>query len=182
MKTCNLINLIPIQLTGINLYDIRIPCEMPPLCYNFSLVDAFLAQPYVIEALGVAGHSWVDCNRFVDLLLVFAGDWMLNFADDVPLLLANGVNVLVYSGEDDFICNWYGGNAWTHALQWPGQSAFNAAPNTTWHVNGGEAGTAISAEGFTFLRVKDAGHMVPHDQPVNAVAMLSTFVSDGPWD
>ena len=31
-ETCNMINLIPIELTGINLYDIRIKCEVPPLC------------------------------------------------------------------------------------------------------------------------------------------------------
>jgi hypothetical protein len=59
------------------------------------------------------------------------------------------VSVLVYSGEDDFICNWKGSAAWTSQLQWPGHDAFNAAPNTTWHVNGVAAGFR-SADGLTF--------------------------------
>lgn len=36
-----------------NVYDIREKCEHPPLCYDFSLVDKFLARDDVIEALGV---------------------------------------------------------------------------------------------------------------------------------
>lgn len=36
-----------------NTYDIRIPCEHPPLCYDFSNVDKFLALPEVVEALNV---------------------------------------------------------------------------------------------------------------------------------
>jgi carboxypeptidase C (cathepsin A) len=116
-EECNVINLEPIEFTGVNVYDVREQCQDPPLCYDFSLVNEFLAQPYVQQALGVVGRTWTSCNRFVELVLTFAGDWMLNYADDVPLLLANNVNVLVYSGEYDFICNWYGGNAWTHALQ-----------------------------------------------------------------
>jgi len=32
----------------------------------------------------------------------------LNFANDIPLLLENGYRVLVYVGEYDFVCNWFG--------------------------------------------------------------------------
>lgn len=36
-------------------------------------------------------------------------------------------------------------------------------------------------ENLHFLRVYDAGHMVPMDQPVNALAMLQRFI-DNDWD
>lgn len=36
-----------------NVYDIRDACSDPPLCYNFSNIDNFLARPDVIQALGV---------------------------------------------------------------------------------------------------------------------------------
>jgi carboxypeptidase C (cathepsin A) len=98
-EVCNLSQMIPFQLTGLNVYDVRIKCAVPPLCYNFSNVDAFLAQPEVEAALGVTGRAWVDCNRMVDLELIFAGDWMLNLATEVPALLASGVRVVVYSGQ-----------------------------------------------------------------------------------
>jgi hypothetical protein len=36
-----------------NVYDIRRKCDYPPLCYDFSKVDKFLARSDVITALGV---------------------------------------------------------------------------------------------------------------------------------
>jgi len=45
-----------------NVYDIREKCEHPPLCYDFSNVDKFLARADVIEALGVKGRSWTECT------------------------------------------------------------------------------------------------------------------------
>lgn len=181
-ETCNLSQMMPFQLTGLNVYDVRIKCAVPPLCYNFSNVDTFLAQPEVQAALGVTDRTWQDCNRLVDLALVFAGDWMLNLAAEVPAILASGVRVVVYSGEYDFICNWYGGNAWTNALEWPGQQSFNTATNTTWIVDGAEAGSSRTAQGFTFVRVKDAGHMVPLNQPVNALDLLARVISGASFD
>lgn len=56
------------------------------------------------------------------------------------------------------MCNWYGGQKWVHHLEWDGKEAFNKSPNTTWHVDGRPAGTAVSANALTFLKVSDAGH------------------------
>lgn len=118
----------------------------------------------------------------MSLELIFAGDWMRDLSTKVPDILASGVRVVVYHGEDDFICNWYGGAAWTNALSWPGQSAFNSAPNTTWTVNGTVAGSARSAQGLTFVRVSEAGHMVPLDQPLAALDLITRIVTGAPFD
>jgi carboxypeptidase C (cathepsin A) len=122
-------------------------------------VDGFLAKPDVAAALGVTGITWQSCNRLINIGLVFAGDWMRDLTPLVPKILSTGVRIVVYAGEYDFVCNWYGNQAWMHAMQWPGQSAFINAKNTTWVVNQQEAGTARQAKGLTFLRVKDAGHV-----------------------
>jgi len=174
---CNMAELMPVQFTGVNLYDVRRPCGDQPLCYDFTLLPKFLAQPAIAKALGVT-KTWVDCNRFVDLKLVFAGDWMLNFAYDIPALLGAGHRVLVYAGEYDFICNWMGNHGWMQALQWDGQQAFNNAPNTTFSVDGQAAGLMQSAQGLTFLKVYNAGHMVPLDQPNNAYQMMLQFITN----
>jgi len=84
--------------------------------------------------------------------------------------------VLVYSGDKDFVCNWRGGEAWTNAVEWSGQAAFQAAPYSDWLVDGKPAGQLKQAGNFKFLRVFEAGHMVPMDQPVNALNMLQTFM------
>jgi cathepsin A (carboxypeptidase C) len=104
------------------------------------------------------------------------GDWIANFAVDVPTVLAANIPVLVYSGTDDFICNYMGGRAWTNNMQWPGQKAFNTAKTSSWNFGGHQVGNIKSAQGFTWLEVFNAGHMVPMDQPAVALNMFNSFI------
>jgi len=41
-----------------NVYDIRIPCEKPPLCYDMSPADDLMLAANAQTALGVTGRSW----------------------------------------------------------------------------------------------------------------------------
>ena len=54
-------------------------------------------------------------------------DYLTNRTDKVQALLNASVNILVYTGDKDFMGNWYGGQAWTTAQPWTGQAGFNAA-------------------------------------------------------
>lgn len=177
VEVCNVGLLIPYTLTGMNPYDMREKCADPPLCYDFSNVGKFLAKPDVIATLGVEGHSWSDCNRAVTIFFELSGDWMKDYQNMIPDQLAAGIRVMMYAGDQDYICNWLGNQAWTQELEWPGHDAFNAASAKPWMVNGTEAGTLQTADGFSFLRVYDAGHMVPRDQPAVALAMLNAFIT-----
>merc|ERR1712154_101309 len=81
----------------------------------------------------------------------------------------------------DFICNWLGNQAWSLSLPWNGQKAFNSTKPVDWNVDGKAAGTIRQANGvsnMTFVRVFDAGHMVPMDQPKPALALVNAFISD----
>ena len=176
--TCNAALLIPYELTGMNPYDMRVKCAKPPLCYDFSNVGKYLAKPDVQSALGVTGHKWSDCNHGVAIGFELDGDWMQAYETMIPDQLASGIRVLMYAGDQDYICNWLGNQAWTLALDWPHHDDFNAAPFTEWSVGGKSAGQKRSSNGFTFLRVYDAGHMVPRDQPAVALAMLNAFITD----
>ena len=90
---------------------------------------------------------------------------------------AAGIRVLIYAGDQDFICNWLGNRAWVNALPWPHQAAFNTTAPAEWKVAGAAAGTRQAAHNLTFLRVYDAGHMVPRDQPAHALAMVNEFLA-----
>lgn len=46
------------------------------------------------------------------------GDWLTNLSKQVSYLIDQGLKVLVYSGDLDFICNWRGGEAWTNRVEW----------------------------------------------------------------
>lgn len=160
-----------------NVYDIRIPCESPPLCYDFSDSDTFLNRADVQKVLGVTGRKWVECDTMVHTYLL--GDWMTNLMPQVADMLDNsGIEVLVYSGDKDWICNWRGGEAWTEATKWGSKDDFNAASYNDWLVDGTAAGSMRQYGNLHFLRVYDAGHMVPMDQPENALAMLSRFIKN----
>ena len=49
---------------GINVYDLRKECA-GPLCYDFSLMERYLAQPAVRKALGVGDRTWEACSESV---------------------------------------------------------------------------------------------------------------------
>lgn len=178
-ESCNLGLLIPYTLTGMNPYDMRIKCAKPPLCYDFSNVGTYLERPEVLSAIGVdSKHKWSSCNKLVTIGFELAGDWMKSYQQMIPDQLNDGIKVLIYAGDQDFICNWLGNQAWTQALPWPHQGDFNTTAPVDWNVAGKKAGELQSSNGFSFLRVLDAGHMVPRDQPENALAMLNAFISN----
>lgn len=66
------------------------------------------------------------------------------------------------AGDADFICNYLGNEAWALRLKWSGTEGFNSAEQKEWTPAGSDksAGLSRSYEGFTFLQVYEAGHMV----------------------
>jgi len=99
-----------------NEYDIREACEVPPLCYDLSNSDLLMNNATIQAKLGVSGRKWVECDTQVHLALT--GDWMISLSDKVAALLETGFDILVYSGDKDFVCNWRGGEAWTNEVSW----------------------------------------------------------------
>ena len=93
--------------------------------------------------------------------------------------------MLVYSGDKDFICNWRGGEKWTHEANWTHTAEFQKAPYVDWTGTNSTSNATVkwgeykSVDKLTFLRVYDAGHMVPMDQPEAALNMLDRFF--GNW-
>lgn len=68
-------------LPAFNVYDIRRPCDHPPLCYDFSLLDKFIQRADVKAELGVGDRSWTQCDMTVHAFLL--GDWTTNLATQV---------------------------------------------------------------------------------------------------
>lgn len=181
LEFCSLISELPAlgnpTNPKFNVYDIREPCEKPPLCYDFSMADEFLNSAEVQETLGVSGRKWVECSQLVHTFLL--GDWMNNLMPQVGWMLDNtDLEVLVYSGDKDWICNWRGGEAWTAATKWQHSHEFKEAKYSKWMNEGEAAGEMRQYGNLHFLRVYEAGHMVPMNQPKNALAMINHLINN----
>jgi len=173
LMVCNDALVSPYVSTGYNVYDMRRKCDVPPLCYDIGYITKYLNDPDVQSNLGV-NKKWKECNNKVNAQM--AADFERNYQWTVPPMLEAGIRVLIYVGDQDYICNWLGNEAWTKELEWSGKKGFNDAEVKTWKVAGKEAGRARTFENFTFLQVFQAGHMVPLDQPEASLDMVSTFL------
>ncbi|KAK1398361.1 Carboxypeptidase [Heracleum sosnowskyi] len=172
-KACRGIYDSILDITGnINDYDIRKECKGAH-CYDFSRMDTFLNLPSVKEALGV--HTdFISCSDTVKSAM--STDRMKDLEVGIPELLEDGIKVLIYAGEYDLICNWLGNSRWVHAMKWSGQNNFVGSPTVPFSVNSLKAGEMQSNGPLTFLKVHNAGHMVPMDQPKASLKMLTRWM------
>lgn len=88
-------------------------------------------------------------------------------------VVQSGIQVLVWAGDADFICNWQGNYDVANQVDYDSSSAFASKGLAPYTVNGKQAGTFKSAGNFSFLRVFGAGHEVPYYTPEVA---LQAFV------
>ena len=154
---CNNAMMGPYSREGLNPYDVRKKCEdQGNLCYpQLGVVETFLNRAEVMDAIGAEVDSFQTCNTGINQNFLFNGDWMKPYQRAVPVLLEHEIPVLIYAGDMDFICNWMGNEAWTLAMEWPGQKAFNAAKVEKFRMqdSGKHVGDVRNAGNLTFLRV-----------------------------
>ncbi|KAJ1343781.1 hypothetical protein BSLG_001673 [Batrachochytrium salamandrivorans] len=114
----------------------------------------------------------------INMNFLMAGDWMQPYVEYIAPLLEDDVAIMIYAGDADYICNWIGNKAWTMALEWSGQEEFESAKDKPWisEVTGKAAGEYRYYENFSFVRVYEAGHMVPYDQPEHSLEMINYFM------
>jgi hypothetical protein len=141
----------------LNIYDVHKKC-VGSLCYDFSLAQKFLNDPAVRSSLGVGDRKWEMCSGKVHEDMM--ADWMRNLEPTIPPMLEGGLRVMIYAGENDFICNWLGNHRWVKAMEWSGRAAFNAAMPEPFVVDGTTAGDVTELEGsLSFVKVSESG---PH--------------------
>ncbi|TVU33666.1 hypothetical protein EJB05_25498 [Eragrostis curvula] len=69
----------------------------------------------------------------------------------------------------------FGNSRWVHSMEWSGQKDFVSSHEQSFVVDGTEAGVLKSHGPLSFLKVHNAGHMVPMDQPKASLEMLRRF-------
>lgn len=118
---------------------------------------------------------------------------MDSFAWELSNLLNAGINVLVYygnryifrqltiEGDLDLVCPWNGGLNWMVHTPWTGQDAFGRAQIHKWDLDGKAVGEFKQFGNFQYLKVYDAGHMTPTDQPRVSLELFTNFLYHIPF-
>ncbi|EGG02856.1 putative carboxypeptidase KEX1 precursor [Melampsora larici-populina 98AG31] len=165
--------------------------EMKPVAYNITEsravgdedwpdvvkpVTKYLNRPETIEAFHAKhkpGH-WKQCNDTITRDM-----WSPNSKPSYKLLpnLLKEMKVLLYAGDQDFMCNTMGIDRSIQALTWDGQTGWSQESETKdYFVNGRKIGTWREERGLSLVVFDKASHLVPMDEPIGTQDMLLRFL------
>ncbi|EGX46187.1 Cell death protease [Orbilia oligospora] len=168
-----------------NMYDVRLKenypsCGMawPP---DLKWVTPYLRQPDVVKALHVNSDKmsgWEECSGAV------SGSFRArNSKSSVELLpdLLKEMKIMLFSGDQDLICNHIGTENLIKNMTWNGATGFETspgvwAPRSEWVYEGNPAGYYQTARNLTYVLVYNSSHMVPFDVPMQSLDMLDRFI------
>lgn len=180
-----ILRLTQVQNRCYNMYDVRLRDSFPSCGLRWPLdleyVTPYLRQTDVVEALHVGPDKktgWTECSGAVGSH--FEARNSRPSVELMPKLLAE-VPVLLFSGEQDLICNHLGTEEMIHRLAWNGGVGFEVSPGTwaprrEWTFEGEAAGMYQSARNLTYVLYYNSSHMVPYDYPRRTRDMLDRFM------
>lgn len=133
-----------------------------------------------MDAIGV-DINYTESSSDVYYAFQQTGDFVWpNFIEDLEEILRLPVRVSLIYGDADYICNWFGGQAISLAVNYTHASQFRAAGYTPMTVDGVEYGETREYGNFSFTRVYQAGHEVPYYQPIAALQLFNRTLFG--WD
>lgn len=159
---------------GRGTYDIRHPSHdpTPPSYY-----EDYLNQAKIQNALGVS-LNYTSSNNDIYYQFQTTGDFVYpNFLADLEEIVSSGVRVGLFYGDADYICNWFGGQAISLALNYTHSKEFAAAGYEPFVWGDQQYGETREYGNFSFTRIYEAGHEVPYYQPAAALTMFDRMLS-----
>jgi len=190
-----LLNEMSDQVNAVNIYNIYAPCVnggaaraaalrapsfLPNIPGPVECIDGIDASAYLNNAQVRAAIHVVNAS-VVPQWVICAG---IDYTSNIPSLLTiyptliKNYRTLIFNGDVDACVPYNGNEAWTESLGIPVKQGWRA-----WMVDEQVAGyvTTYDLNGFAFLTVKGAGHMVPEYMPPQALAMFQRFLTNQPF-
>ncbi|GAA5812253.1 hypothetical protein MFLAVUS_005703 [Mucor flavus] len=144
----------------------------PPEDYIF-----LLNNPEIQQQIGVESIQFEQCAEEPYDAMSFSGEGARDSSPALVSLLNNGIRVLNYVGDADYLCNWYGNFEVMSQLQFNGSEQYNNQSLKPWTLGGKEVGQYITTDKLTFIRVYEAGHEVPYYQPQTSLTMFRNWIN-----
>jgi len=134
----------------------------------------FVDLPEVRLALHVGDQIFSGGGTVYQLMIP---DFMNSVRPWLEELIEN-YRVLYYSGQMDIIVAYPLSVGMYNTLEFTAAEEYRNAVRVPWYVGERLAGYMKSGGNFTEVLVRNAGHMVPTDQPVWALDLITRFTSD----
>lgn len=159
--------------------------------HELSGMQKLLKRKEVLMALNIKAEngdlpSWMECNS--DVRRHLRNDLSTEDIEPSIELLSGiiefGIDVLLFNGDNDLVCNTKGTMDMIQNLKWNGLTGFtDNTESIPWlHHTGDEtndvgmSGSVKSARGLTFVSVYNASHMVPYDKPMVSRGILDIAI------
>ena len=85
--------------------------------------------------------------------------------------------VMIYNGQLDVIIAWPLTESFITTLNWSANHNYTGTIRSQWHVGDDLAGYVKQVGDFTQVLVRNAGHMVPYDQPKWSFDLINRWTS-----
>lgn len=169
----------------VNMYDVRLDDTYPSCGMNWppdlENVTPYLRRDDVTAALHIdkkLNTGWQECNGAVG-----AAFGVKNSKPSITFLpeLLTEIEILLFSGAEDLICNHLGTEAFISNMEWNGGKGFeispgNWAPRRDWTFESEKAGFWQEARNLTYVLFYNSSHMVPFDYARRSRDMLDRFM------
>ncbi|KAL8666216.1 MAG: hypothetical protein Q9202_001723 [Teloschistes flavicans] len=167
-----------------NMYDVRLDDTWPSCGMNWppdlENVTPYLRRQDVKDALHINKDKqtgWTECAGAV------SGAFHPTSKPSISILpsLLEQVPVILFSGDQDLICNHVGTEELIHNMEWNGAKGFELSPGTMaprrdWTFEGEPAGIYQEARNLTYILFYNSSHMVPFNFPRRSRDMLDRFM------
>ncbi|KIY51686.1 alpha/beta-hydrolase [Fistulina hepatica ATCC 64428] len=163
----------------LNIYDVRLDDTKPACGMNWppdvKPITTYLDRKDVVNALHAEAHSeaWTECKGIVHRK--FNEHKSSSSITVLPRVLKR-IPVLIFAGDQDYICNYLGLENMITALTWNGATGLGTVNTESWTVDDMPAGTWVTSRNLTYVKIFDASHMAPFDAPNATHDMILRFM------
>jgi len=160
------------NVTGYNYYFNYLMTNGPA---DMNYYNNYVQLANVRRAIHVGDMTWnngsiVENHLLEDVMKSNVKPW-------IEEILEQGYKVMIYNGLMDVIVAWpLTENFLASLTNWSGTNTYLKAQRVKWMMGGSLAGYAKQVDNFTQVVVRNAGHMVPYDQPKAAFDMINRFI------
>lgn len=102
-----------------------------------------------------------------------------SFIPTLSSLISSGLPTLIWAGDADAVCDWFGAYDVVNQISYPQSSTFRSTKVSEYKTNGVVKGEFKSVGKLSWLRVFQCGHTVMSEQPEMSLQVFRQMMERG---